>query len=84
MKFQVDPLMIETFTTLATANGTGHFLLVAGIAVASSAVNHKLKQAKRDTAVFVCDRITYVSGGLVLMDLLFKVLRTAMHLFSQF
>jgi len=80
----IDPMMVKTFVTLATSTGTGHLLVGAGLAVASAIANFKLKQAKRETTIFILDRLVYLGGGVILLDLLFKVLGAAYRLFSNF
>lgn len=80
----VDPMMLETFKTMVSAPGVGHMALGVGITLASATLNHKLRQMKADTAIFIVDKFVYVSGGLILMDLLFRALGTAYRMFSTF
>lgn len=76
----IDPMMLQTLKALVTAPGIKHVALGVGVTLASAALNHKLRQAKQDVAIFIVDRIVYVAGGFIMMDLMFRVLSSVHHL----
>ena len=62
--------------------GVGHLALVGGVSILSAILRYYLRKRGYEGAAYVLDRITYVVGGFVTVDLILKFGRYALAAFG--
>ena len=77
----ISPYIWRSVDALIHATGVGHLALVASIAVGSSVVNYYLDARGHTLAVKLLNRSLWIVGGIIALDIFFKVLTKTQMIF---
>jgi hypothetical protein len=68
--------------TLLQQPGVGHLAVITGLGVASATTKHHLLKRGHEMASATCDRIFYLAGGLVFLDVFMTILKSTAAIFG--